>query len=156
MMSSPMIKKERLKRLAGFIKALKVEGILDFNIKFFNHRLKLQKYVFLARRYGFDLNYNFSLYIHGPYSPELADDYYELDKAPVAPVTLDRNFVSLVKRKSEWWLELAATIVHIKERYPDITENEIKWLVKNSKPLATDVEVEKIISELKAKKAITV
>jgi len=147
---------KRLRLLAGFIKALKDEGIIDFDIKWFNHRLKLQKYVFLARRYDFNLGYVFSLYIHGPYSPELADDYYELSKESVTsiPVTLDRNFFSLIKRKSEWWLELAATIIHMKERYLDINEEEIKFLVKNSKPFATDEEIDKIIKELRAKKAI--
>ena len=156
LVNSSLDRGERLRRLAGFVKALKEEGIIDFDIKWFKHRLKLQKYVFLARRYNFDLGYVFSLYIHGPYSPELADDYYVLSKenVPPIPVVLDKNFVFLIKRKSEWWLELAATIVLVKERYPGISEEEMKLLVKNSKPFATNDEIDEIIKELRAKKAI--
>jgi len=147
---------DRIEVLSGFINALREAGIIDFNISLFNHRLKMQKYVYLARRYGFDLNYAFSLYIHGPYSPALANDYYELniEKVFPAPVTLNKNFVSLVKGKSEKWLELAATIVLVKERYANIDEETVKRLVKNSKPFATDTELDKIIKELKLRRAI--
>jgi hypothetical protein len=47
-----------------------------------------------------------------------------------------------VKGKSERWLELAATLVMIKERYPDISDEEmidlvIEDLVIENKPFAS-------------------
>jgi uncharacterized protein YwgA len=43
-------------------------------------RIRVQKAVYFLKRLGFDLGYEFSLYYHGPYSPELAYDYYSLAK----------------------------------------------------------------------------
>ena len=42
----------------------------------FEDRLRLQKYVYIMERLGLDLGYSFSGYLRGPYSPDLADDYY--------------------------------------------------------------------------------
>jgi len=144
----------RLAKLAGFIKAL--EGIgFKFDVNRFNHRLKLQKYVYLARRYGFDLGYHYNLYIRGPYSPELANDYYALkEDMPKEHVDLPEDFFRLVKGKSERWLELAATLVMIKERYPDISEEEMINLVIGNKPFANIEELKGILAKLKKHHAI--
>ena len=53
-----------------------------------------------------------------------------------------KDFFKLVKSKSERWLELAATLVMIKERYPDISDEEmidlvIEDLVIENKPFAS-------------------
>jgi len=144
----------KLEELAGFVKALKKIGF-NFNVNRFNHRLKLQKYVFLARRYGIDLGYRFNLYIRGPYSPELANDYYSLkEDMPKEHVDLPENFFKLVKGKSERWLELAATLVMIKERYPDISDEEMIDLVIGNKPFATTEELKDILKKLKKHNAI--
>ncbi|MBI5253635.1 MAG: hypothetical protein HY930_04465 [Euryarchaeota archaeon] len=141
-----------MKKLVGFIKALERRDIINFKADLFNHRLKLQKYIYLARKYGLDLGYNYNLYIRGPYSPGLADDYYKLSREYIdAP--LNDNFVSLIKGKSERWLELASTIVMVKEKYNIDNDTTIK-LVKNSKSFATNEELRKIISELKLRNAI--
>lgn len=124
-------------KLADFLKALYDASIIDFNKKRFNHRLKLQKYVFIAGKFGFKTNYNYSLYIHGPYSSSLADDYYAItDFKDREPLELDSRFVELVKNKSEEWLELASTIMMIKRRYRDIDLNTLFDLVMTVKPFA--------------------
>jgi len=140
----------RIEKLAGFVKALEDEGIFEFNVNRFDNRLKLQKYVYLARKFGFDLGYRYNLYIHGPYSPELANDYYRLNKVTkYVKISLDRKFIKLIKRKSERWLELAATIVMLVERYGDIGKEMIIKLVKSNKPFATEKELENVFKELK-------
>jgi uncharacterized protein YwgA len=68
----------RLKKLAKLIRALEDAGIYRFKIDLFEDRLKLQKIVYIAKHFGIDLGYTFNEYIRGPYSPELADDYYKL------------------------------------------------------------------------------
>jgi len=145
---------ERLAKLAGFIKALESIGF-NFDVNRFNHRLKLQKYVYLARRYGIDFGYHYNLYIRGPYSPELASDYYSIKEGVSEEhVDVPEEFFKLVKGKSERWLELAATLVMIKERYPDISDREMIDLVMGNKPFATIEELRGILKKLKKYNAI--
>lgn len=136
-------------RLGGFLKALDDENIIRFDKKYFNHRLKLQKYVFIAESFGFKTPYSFSLYLHGPYSSKLADDYYAVaDFEERTPVALDKRFVKLVKDKSEEWLELAATIIMIRKRYKSIELDKLVSLVKNAKPYAERENVVEIVNSL--------
>jgi uncharacterized protein YwgA len=137
-------------RLAGFLKALDEVGILSFDKNRFNHRLKLQKYVYVARNFGFKAPYDYSLYIHGPYSSSLADDYYALDDFKNRePTELDERFVKLVKNKSEGWLELASTLIMIRKRYVDINSHKLIEIVRTVKPYATREELEAIIELLR-------
>jgi uncharacterized protein YwgA len=43
-------------------------------------RKAVQKAVYLGQRAGLDLGYRFGWYVMGPYSPDLARDYFELDR----------------------------------------------------------------------------
>jgi len=144
-------KTERIKELRSFIKYLEDCNIFKFKVNIFNNRLKLQKYVFLARKYGFNLGYSYNLYIHGPYSPQLADDYYALEESAIEPekITMEEGFIKLIRKKSEWWLELASTVVMVSERYRDMRDEMMVKLVRNSKPFASEGEVEEVISKLR-------
>jgi len=136
--------------LASFLKALDEAGILRFDKNRFTHRLKLQKYVYFARNFGFKAPYSYSLYIHGPYSPSLADDYYGInDFQNKEPIELDERFVNLVRNKSEKWLEFASTIVMIRKRYTDINRHKLIGLVKTAKPYVSTKELNTIIDLLK-------
>ncbi len=55
-------------------------NILGESEEHFNNRLKIQKYVYLVKYYGLDMNYDYNTYLHGPYSQQLAWDYYSLAK----------------------------------------------------------------------------
>lgn len=137
-------------KLVSFMKSLKNKGILDFDKDVFSHRLKLQKYVFIAREFGLKTNYVYSLYLRGPYSRNLADDYYSIDNLDGAKaIKLDENFIELIKNKDEEWLELASTIIMIKNRYETISIRELVDLVKSAKPYATNRQLREIITELK-------
>ena len=144
-------KTERIKELKSFVKYLEDCNIFKFKVNIFNNRLKLQKYVFLARKYGFNLSYSYNLYIHGPYSPQLAEDYYTLGESAIEPekITMEEGFIKLIKKKSDWWLELASTVVMISERYRDMGDEMMVKLVRNSKPFASESEVEEVISKLR-------
>lgn len=137
-------------KLGAFLKTLDDADIMSFDKSRFKHRLRLQKYVFIARKFGFDMSYNYSLYIHGPYSSNLADDYYRIDNFENKdPAKLDKRFVSLVKNKDDEWLELAATIIMIKERHENISRDKLIDLVKTAKPVANKDELSTIILCLK-------
>lgn len=74
---------------------------------------------FLLRRYGIDLGYSYNYYIRGPYSPELAKDYYNLPHVE-EEIEVPENFIKLIKGKSERWLELASSLVMVLEKYPGL------------------------------------
>lgn len=132
------------------MKTLEDKDILSFNKNLFNNRLKVQKYVFIAKKFGLRLPYNYSLYIRGPYSSSLADDYYEIeDYHSSNALEINEDFFKLVKNKSETWLELAATIIMIRERYQNIADEKLLALVKNAKPHAKKTELRKILSLLR-------
>jgi len=53
-------------------------GVVEGVESSFRARLRVQKAVYLLQALGFPTGYRFSMYIRGPYSPELANDYMEL------------------------------------------------------------------------------
>lgn len=87
------------------------------------NRLKLQKYVYLAQTcLNNDFGYEFSIYNNGPYSPELANYYYEnMDIDRIAndlkkrkwnsDSDLTKNFLTLFKEKELEWLIISSTLI---------------------------------------------
>ena len=140
--------------LAGFVNKLEDEEIFQFDISSKNARIKLQKYIYLARKFGFDLNYSFNLYVHGPYSPSLASDYYSLEDISFEPHDINESFFDLVRNKSTRWLELASTIMLVKENYPKRNEDAIINFVLFKKSFATHDEIMNIFEELKRYKVV--
>jgi uncharacterized protein YwgA len=85
----------------------------------FEQRLRSQKVQYLAQAFGVSPAYGFSLYIHGPYSPALANDLFTIyerkiptDPSKFIPDILNERFDRLstfVKSKSNRELELIST-----------------------------------------------
>ena len=121
----------------------------------FDHRLKVQKAAFLLNHLRVNpfTDYTFSLYLHGPYSPSLAKDYYDLEKAKIEPVHLDRKNANTLKwfvSKNERWLEVASSIISIKDRYMNATKDEIYSTLTMSKPWITGDMFKGVMTELAA------
>ncbi len=57
---------------------LVLKRVANFDISAFKGRLILQKTVYLLQSFGLNLEYKFSWYIHGPYSPDLTRDAFKL------------------------------------------------------------------------------
>jgi len=49
----------------------------------------------------------------------------------------------------EWWLELAATVAMVFDRYRDVHDEMVVKLVKDSKPFAMEDEIDKVIGALR-------
>jgi uncharacterized protein YwgA len=105
------------RKLASFVHHLGEEVDWRFDLNDFYDRIRMQKYVKLAEAFGFDHPYEYGLYIHGPYSPSLANDYYSdpfkrWHKGDPPELTdFDAEaFGELVNDKDHGWLEVAATI----------------------------------------------
>ena len=157
--------------LKAFIEALKECLDFDFNVSKFDHRLKMQKLVYLAKVMGVpNLNYDYSLYLRGPYSQALADDYYDLSHEKnldsIAEETQKimkneafKRFSELVKDKDGTWLEVATTTVELNKSIKRLVKahiidekdryNVLKKLIKNRKPFASRNLIEEIVGELK-------
>ena len=108
--------------LKGFIGFLERHGMLEFDIdgdgdRQFTNRLKLQKYVLLAKHLGMPFHYTYGMYLYGPYSSPLAADYYTLarEQDDILPDTTPDefkkdDFLKAVHNDPNW-LEVAATII---------------------------------------------
>lgn len=110
--------------LGGFIRFLEDHGLVEFDIvgkgdRKFTNRLKLQKYAFLAKRLGMPFHYRHAIYLYGPYSSELAADYYALARgsghdsghAESMPGGFRKDDFLKATRNDPNWLEIAATII---------------------------------------------
>jgi len=113
-----------LGELTSFLEFLKDDMDFDFDITRFNNRFRLQKLVFFAKSFGWDNDYHYSVYVRGPYSSDLADQYYhmtrtvELIPSTPLPATFNRKkFSSFLTDRDDQWLEAAATIVSMTESY---------------------------------------
>ena len=116
--------------LASFVSFLEDSQLIDFNViqdeddNGFVNRLRMQKYVYLAKYYGLDLGYSYTMYRYGPYSPDLTSAYYNLAESDYTiqdlPTTFKApEFVNLVGDKDENWLEIATTLLHQAKKIPD-------------------------------------
>lgn len=145
--------------LASFIKFLEEKRLVSFDIdgdsdECFENRLKLQKYVYIAQRFGLDLPYKHSMSLYGPYSRTLTDDYYKIAGDPDLcdgtssdlPREFDREaFLETVKNDPKW-LEVAATLMdHNSEigRHDELVDN-----VENTKNGVKLQYIESVLSDL--------
>ena len=112
----------RLVELITFIQFLRDNCGFVFNINNFNHRIILQKYVFIAKSLGWNCpDYAYNIYMRGPYSPELAKDYYALDDEQISNTDYKKNllkfdqvkFIQVIQGKTVDWLEIATTLVSL-------------------------------------------
>jgi uncharacterized protein YwgA len=130
------------------------------NMEFFNDRLLLQKKVFLLQELGVKLGYRFNLYIHGPYSRDLATDGYRINtmvnsskgkKEIVIDNSAFKKLADLEKNhKNDFlWFELLATITYLRNRLKKNKEY-IKEYISDKKPYVFNLFEEgynKLISE---------
>ena len=105
----------------------------EFDVDEFDDRLKLQKLVYFARECGLDAPYNYNIYRYGPYSPSLAEDYYEIasrGNRRVGAAGLDTSkFEEIVGNRGNRWLEIAATIHKIKRKFERTKSSDVRTKV---------------------------
>lgn len=157
----------RLERLIAFLKAIEKIGGKRFTIRTFHDRLWLQKIVYIAKHFGINLEYNYSLYIRGPYSKELADDYYTIEREfgedlpniedPSIEISTLKKLWDFVKERDIGELELIATILMIESKYgallrsisPSERDKLLIKAIKSIKPYFTEEKISKALNELR-------
>lgn len=117
-------------RLPTFIDLLENMNLISFDIlgdteENFDNRFRIQKYVFLSQYFGLDLDYQFTMYLHGPYSPDLTNDYYALTGdvsyfREDLPDEFDSDrFYTFVNEMDSNSLEATATLLSLNEHFHD-------------------------------------
>ena len=136
--------------------SLVVAGILKrfynhFDMGTFSSRFRLQKIIYLIQSKGICLGYDFSWYLHGPYSVALTRDAYQIeDFSKVKPVgfedmNIEKKFKEIkekIDKKDDFWLETASSIHFLKQIYPNKTKEQIIKEVKDKSPVFQEKEGE--------------
>ena len=86
------------------------------DVKRFNDRLIMQKGCYILNSLGVGPIYDYGLYIRGPYSRELADDYYEIKDIPAETnVSADKiEALKCIFDKGIGYAEAYATVLLLK------------------------------------------
>jgi len=142
--------------LLWFLKLSREELKKDEN---FLSRLRVQKASYLLRYLGVHpfTKYDFSLYIHGPYSTELAREYYSEKSEEATVPEIDNDTLELLKwfmDHNDRWLEIATSILMIREQYTKIKDREVLSILKLSKPWLSEDEFREVYRELKSKRQL--
>ena len=108
----------------------------NLNKRKFDDRLMMQKGCYILNRWGYGPEYRYSLYIRGPYSSELADDYYELKNVGnTTDVPEEKiNELSAIMKKGVDYTEAYATVMLVKENNPRRSNEEILYKSLDIKP----------------------
>jgi uncharacterized protein YwgA len=109
-----------------FDDAVDFEDYHAVNNVVFENRRRVQKYSFLAKRFGLDLPYEYNVLLWGPFSDELADDFQKMhddpkelyDSAePILPESFrSDDFLNFIHGRDIDWVELAATLIYWNDR----------------------------------------
>jgi hypothetical protein len=117
------------------------ETHLNFTGDDFNSRLRIQKTVYLLKVLGVKpySEYDFGYYVRGPYSPDLARDYYSdsedrlHDPCPTVP-RREMDIVIQAANKGNNFLEAVATLHIAWATNPGISGAETISMVRELKP----------------------
>ena len=119
--------------LEGFMAYLEKNGLVKFNMRneddsdFINSTNRLQKYVFLAKRFGLDMPYEYDMCLYGPQSRALMGDYLKYAEnhagSPDGRMAITQivvrlpesfrsdEFLDFVKGRDDDWLYIATTLM---------------------------------------------
>jgi len=123
----------------GLIVAVAKAAKKKLDVNDFEDRLLMQKGCFILNTMGVEPKYNFGLYIRGPYSSDLADDYYELHIDSSTPCETDvpsEHIDSLteIMIKGTPFVEAYATILLARKYNPNMKPGELVDFVVDMKP----------------------
>jgi len=123
----------------------------NVDISTFKQRKILQKTIYILSQLGLGFNYNYTWYIHGPYSPALADDAYELAnnreyydeeiknyrfKKAAQGIINKFNRLFADRKDDEEWLELIASLLFLRENYRQHGEDLANLLIRKKAKFA--------------------
>lgn len=132
--------------------------IFDQNINMddFDDRLKLQKLVYILNSQNIRFNYNFTWYIHGPYSSELTRDGYAYTRRmngfrqDYHPSGEERNVVDRIRNARALLVdpvraELVASFLYLTDRYGSQDSAREQLMIR--KPRFTQDHIQQVMHE---------
>lgn len=154
------------------VKAMWRHWGLTPNIQEYTWRFAIQKFTYLAQILGMPTHYCFDLYLKGPYSPGLTQDYYGNERAiedlhirgkltlPEKQILAKIQETVLGESVVTWegingkmnLLESLATVVFLVMNREQISDEEIFAGVKNLKPYLSDTTI--VLGRNKAKELL--
>lgn len=123
----------------SLIYAVSIAAEHKLDVDKFDDRLMMQKGCFLLNHMGASPSYSFNMYIRGPYSSELADDNFEINRnrIPLDGTDVDADMIgrlSAIFGKGIPYTEAYATLVLAKKYNPRIPAEKVKDMVIGMKP----------------------
>jgi uncharacterized protein YwgA len=127
----------------------------------FDGRLVLQKTIYLLQAFGIYLGYNFSWYLHGPYSTTLTRNgfalqeiYKNIEKGTFENQKTQRKFDKFIqfmddKKNDSDKIEILASIHFLKNIYPNMPKYKILDIVKKKQSYFTEKQCNDGWNELK-------
>lgn len=132
----------------------------SLNINTFENRLRIQKIVYMLQlhpEFRGKLNYDFNMFIRGPYSPELARVYYNLPEDDLlVDIKVSEDAIAYAKEiilENNASLELAATLIEVKKINKDISEKELIEKVRILKPYYHPEFINEVLEKVKQLKS---
>lgn len=125
-----------------------------FSVDRFDDRMRLQKTVYFLQAFGINRGYEFGWYMRGPYCSLVAMDGFDLrgvyDRIPEGgkPFTTYRanelfdRFCSFVRGRGAAYLEIAASLHHLKHSGVGDPDDRIKKKVEEKRPEFTAGQVD--------------
>lgn len=147
-------------KVIACLKYLGISPKIKDKFKDYRGRFFTQKTAFLAKALGMNLTYSFTPYVSGPYSHDLACDYYtNADKVESLNSDYklsDQEIEILGKIKScsgiydsMTLMEATTTTIYLKQQTPQLTDDDLFVELKRLKPHLTDSD--KLIGITKSK-----
>ena len=116
----------------------------DLSVSEFKDRLAIQKGCYILNSWGFGPMYRFNMYVHGPYSTTLADEYYRIGDVTFKETNIPEEAIrdlSDIFGKGLGYAEAYATVLMLKNKNPNASYNRIKERALELKPhLSSEIE----------------
>ena len=116
----------------------------DLKIEDFNDRLVIQKGCYILNSWGFGPMYRFNMYVRGPYSTTLADEYYKIGDVTFRDTTVPDEAVDALRSifsKGLGYSEAYTMVLMLKNKNPNASYNRIKERALELKPhLSSEIE----------------
>lgn len=143
--------KKSIERLISIFRVL-VKKRFDKNK--YSHRLMLQKIGYITHINDKSLNYNFTWYIRGPYSPDLTKEAYEFREDETCDLSsqdrINAEFIGkCIPEINDKNLELFASVYYLMKERKLIRFDDLFNSLQSSKPWFSEKEIKRTFDKIK-------
>lgn len=116
----------------------------ELNVEELNDRLTMQKGCYIFNSWGYGPRYEYDVYIKGPYSRDLARDYYDVSKLDNTGIDVPDEAIDRLRGvfdKGIGYAEAYATVLLVRNNSPGASYDSIHRRALELKPyLAREIE----------------